>query len=929
MKDLEIIKKISKKLNKEVSFKKDKNNNVTSIEFNNYGLEQIPPEITMFKELRILYLSGNNIREIPREITSLKKLEVLHIQNNKIEEIPGEVKQLKSLQTLDLQNNPLKGIPSEILNLRNIRRLDLSACEIVEIPREIKYLKQLRSLELRKNNINFLPKELSELENLNRLHLRGNPIKNVPKSVLSKGTKAVLNYLENKKIKLWTSKMVIVGQGGVGKSCLFDALRNKNFNSEKESTHGMQIEEFILQHPIEKNVEMKLKVWDFGGQDIYHATHQFYLTNNSLFILVWSTRLGYKAGKLYYWLETIQALAPDSPVIIVSTHSEQRGADLPKKDITYRFPKIQFFEVDNKTGLGIKELHDGITQTASELDNMGIERPESWVRATDEIRNSDKNYISKKELFDIFFRVGIESSEKENPADYLHELGEILYYADEAKLRNTIIIKPQWLSSYIAKVLDSSELDRTAGFLKKSLMNKLWKDLTPSMRLKFIILMQKFDLAYKVDDPDTVCLVVEKLKHEEADFVDRWNNFDGYREITLVYDDMSALPAGIPTWFIARTYRFTTFTHWRLGALLMYNRDLEFDKKKQTDNRAQNLALIVAKPELKQILLKVKGSSPEFFSAILRDTLEYTLDRFEGLKKTIKIPCPGHAGNKCTHKFKLEHLQKRLQHKPSIDTIECPEGMEQVSVPKMMYGISTAPRGTDISERIINEMRHNFDLQAELIKKESKDIVETFKKEQLELIKFIELEFIKTYQVQQRMQDISCPNLFTLRTKEDKSLIEKLRLDIYYLELQLWCQFPGHQHPVGKPYQIKVARKWLKNIAPYFNRMMKFLKWTVPLINPALGKIFIEDIPMQDDIDFGKTLIKKIGDIKTDKFQISPDSEVQYVESREELLLISTLLNKYDKKKKWGGLIRKITPEGYILWVCKEHALEYEPAIRI
>ncbi|WP_347242416.1 hypothetical protein [Nostoc sp. FACHB-888] len=28
--------------------------------------------------------------------------------------------------------------------------------------------------------------------------------------------------------------------------------------------------------------EFRVNIWDFGGQEIYHATHQFFLTRRSL-----------------------------------------------------------------------------------------------------------------------------------------------------------------------------------------------------------------------------------------------------------------------------------------------------------------------------------------------------------------------------------------------------------------------------------------------------------------------------------------------------------------------------------------------------------------------------------------------------------------------------------------------------------------------
>ena len=69
---------------------------------------------------------------------------------------------------------------------------------------------------------------------------------------------------------------------------------------------------------------MSLHAWDFGGQQIYHATHQFFLTDRSLFVLLWNSRLGWEQGKLQYWLDIIKARAPGSPVILVATHIRDR-----------------------------------------------------------------------------------------------------------------------------------------------------------------------------------------------------------------------------------------------------------------------------------------------------------------------------------------------------------------------------------------------------------------------------------------------------------------------------------------------------------------------------------------------------------------------------------------------------------------------------
>jgi len=83
---------------------------------------------------------------------------------------------------------------------------------------------------------------------------------------------------------------LILGEGSAGKTSLLRRLYQQELPlpKEEETTKGIDIHrhEFVTQqgHPF------RLNVWDFGGQHIYHATHQFLLTKRSLYALVDDTR---------------------------------------------------------------------------------------------------------------------------------------------------------------------------------------------------------------------------------------------------------------------------------------------------------------------------------------------------------------------------------------------------------------------------------------------------------------------------------------------------------------------------------------------------------------------------------------------------------------------------------------------------------------
>ncbi len=366
-------------------------------------LSSLPSQLGKLEKLKVLYISDNQLSNLPIEVGNLLRIEEMYLQNNQLTGLPPEIGKLVNLKRLDLGNNLLAHLPIVIGDLVNLSRLDLHSNHLSHLPAEIGKLVSLHRLDLQENHLATLPSEIGKLKQLTSLELdRNNEMISPPQSVIQQGAYAIQRYFEEltEKTKVWTSKMVIVGEGGVGKTCLLDSIEDKEFIPNRDTTHGIEVRIWDLPHPVLQSTMMKLRVWDFGGQDIYHATHQFYLTNHSLFLLVWNARAGFESGKIYKWLETIRALAPDSPIFIIATHSKERGADLPKGDIENLYPgRVQFFEVDNADKSGINTLKTSIRKATLYLKYMGVERPKCWVSARDAVVKSKKRCLSKKELF--------------------------------------------------------------------------------------------------------------------------------------------------------------------------------------------------------------------------------------------------------------------------------------------------------------------------------------------------------------------------------------------------------------------------------------------------------------------------------------------------------------------------------------------------
>lgn len=93
------------------------------------------------------------------------------------------------------------------------------------------------------------------------------------------------------------AKLLLVGQSSVGKTSLVQRLCHNQFDPHQPQTDGLSVTSWII-HVNSKDV--RLNVWDFGGQEIYHATHQFFLTKRSLYLLVCNCCTSEEENRLDY-----------------------------------------------------------------------------------------------------------------------------------------------------------------------------------------------------------------------------------------------------------------------------------------------------------------------------------------------------------------------------------------------------------------------------------------------------------------------------------------------------------------------------------------------------------------------------------------------------------------------------------------------------
>lgn len=649
---------------------------LTAIYLSYNQLDQLPGEIGQLKNLERLYLNYNQLTAIPREIGQLRNLDRLYLNYNQLTHLPEEIGNLKKLVRLDLRANQLAELPEAVGQLSSLIQLDLRANQLAKLPDEITRIENLTLLDLSLNQLKRLPKEIIRLEKLQHLDLNENPMIFPPLEIASQGASATMDYLRKSDKGgqlLYEGKILIVGQGGVGKTSLIKRLMQDEYSESEITTEGIDIYRWKLDAPDTANTEMTLNVWDFGGQEIYHATHQFFLTRRSLYMLVWDARQEDEFGRLIYWLNTIETFAEDSPIMIVMNKCEERTKDLNLKDLKQRFPQIiASGKVSAKKGIGIQALRNFIAKHARKLPLMGTPWPLSWLAVRRALETTSKHHIPYNIYLQLCQKAGIEESEAKTLSRYLHDLGIILHFQKDILLKDTIILKPEWGTDAVYKVLDARTVQERSGILYNTDLPDIWsdKELYPPDKYATILrLMENFELIFPFGAGDRY-IVTELLSPKEIQY--EWDPGDCL-QFEYHYD---FLPAGIISRLIVRMHDFLIEEDgkvlcWLDGAYLQYEK---------------SRAVVKINAYTKIAVIQIDGTAKREFLAIIRSQFAAIHRTIKKIRFKEKIPCI--CNPNCEHRFDYNILLKYEEKNKSTAT--CDQSIEEVSVGKLLDGIEMA-----------------------------------------------------------------------------------------------------------------------------------------------------------------------------------------------------------------------------------------------
>jgi internalin A len=530
-----------------------------------------------------LDLSDLGLTALPDAIASLTALQTLELGNNQLTALPDAIANLTALQTLGLGHNQLTALPDAIASLTALQNLKLGHNQLTALPDAVASLTALEFFNLEDNQLTALPDAIESLTALSELYLHGNDALGIPLEILgptrwysSRGNPAaspadILSYYFRTKTEatrpLNEAKIILVGQGGVGKSSLVKRLMHDEFDENETKTEGIDILRWSL--PTKDGSDpVRLNIWDFGGQEIMHATHRFFLTNRSLYLLVLDGRKGASESNIQYWLEIIQSYGGNSPIIIVINKSDEQvlALDETRLKLDYAANLRCFIQTSARSGKGMDALKAAIREQLGELRHIKDPVPASYFAVKEQLEAlSDKSDFVTSEDY-----VGIcESHGVTKPRDqisllrFLHDLGNVLNYNDPNDpygLDDTNILNPEWVTGGVYKILNDRDLLLAGGTLDRADVERILDGdpRYPKERHDFILgMMKKFELCFELPDAAGQKLLVPELLHPK----EVPTNLDVALALNFRFD-YSVLPEGIIPRFIAGMHH--ALDDWRL-----------------------------------------------------------------------------------------------------------------------------------------------------------------------------------------------------------------------------------------------------------------------------------------------------------------------------------------------------------------------------
>ena len=667
-----------------------------------------------YTKLQSLYLNKNTITDY-HFIEKLTELKTLFLARNRINDIHF-LEKLTKLKTLYIGYNQINDF-SPLKKLTKLQSLYINSNQISDI-HFLEKMIGLQSLDLRRNNIKNIPLSFFQLnmeinidifENKG-ISLYGNPIESPPLEIIKQGKQSVLDWFAAKKKKLNEIKIILIGEPKAGKTSLLNRLISDSFNKDEVQTDGITIEDIAFGECNTFKEQTSLHhltghFWDFGGQEIMNATHQFFLTKRSVYVLVLDARKDTNnSSQVREWVKRVKATGGDSPIIVLANQIDVNpGFGFEnERELQDEFPQIKcFIKVSCSSNQNIDLFKEKLAELIPTAELLKTEIDERWITIKEKLQqvtNADY-FLDETRFITICNDVKLEEKRKHKDAiTFLHDLGLVLHF-DDLNLSEYYVLNPYWITYGVYQILTSSYAGSMKGIVG---MDKLefivneeddkiekynpanYKKITYSInQRRFLIdILQQFKLCFCTADHSHFIIPDLLDTKEPLEVTEPIRTSDD--KIQFVYD-YEYLPKSVMPNIMVETHHLIK-EMWRTGCVLHNN------SSKALITNYQNRITITVTGEHKK---------KREFMAVIRHILESIHQKLSN-KPIALIPLP--SVNAFAEYEVL--LARERKGKPDYIFDEDKQTEKQFKISELLEGI---PTNNEVLHAKINEVLTKLD----------------------------------------------------------------------------------------------------------------------------------------------------------------------------------------------------------------------------
>lgn len=167
-------------------------------------------------------------------------------------------------------------------------------------------------------------------------------------------------------------KLVVAGEGGVGKTTLIIRYCEGIFKHDTRTTVGVG----FASKEVNMNEEtIKLQIWDFGGEERFRFILPAYCKGANAAILAFDTTRFQSVRNLPEWVGIIRKNSGNIPMILVGTKVDMDEKRTVKREEGEQFSRKNelsgYYDVSSKTGLNVDTVFAKVAELAYDQAKKG------------------------------------------------------------------------------------------------------------------------------------------------------------------------------------------------------------------------------------------------------------------------------------------------------------------------------------------------------------------------------------------------------------------------------------------------------------------------------------------------------------------------------------------------------------------------------